>query len=71
VIVGGRSRWLLAAGEDGAAAAIRAPVGIPLDVYVEVPDTLRGFVRPHEIPDLIRLAAPVYVKFGLRGASDI
>ena len=25
----------------------------------------------HEIPQLIRIAAPVYVKFGLRNAPDI
>ncbi len=52
-------------------AAIRAVVDCPLDVYVEVPDTLGGFVRLHEIPELIRVAAPVYVKFGLRNAPDI
>jgi hypothetical protein len=52
-------------------AAIRAAVNCPLDVYVEVPDTLGGFVRLHEIPELIRVAAPIYVKFGLRGAPDI
>ena len=52
-------------------AAIRAAVEIPLDVYVEVPDTLGGIIRLHEIPELIRVAAPVYVKFGLRNAPDI
>ena len=52
-------------------AAIRAAVSLPLDVYVEVPDNLGGFVRLHEIPELIRVAAPVYVKFGLRNAPDI
>jgi hypothetical protein len=52
-------------------AAIRAAVDIPLDVYVEAPDNIGGFVRLHEIPELIRIAAPVYVKFGLRNAPDI
>jgi len=52
-------------------AAIRAAVSLPLDVYVEVPDNLGGFVRLHEIPELIRVAAPVYIKFGLRNAPDI
>lgn len=52
-------------------AAIRAAVDIPLDIYVEAPDNLGGFVRHHEIPELIRVAAPVYVKFGLRNAPDI
>ena len=52
-------------------AAIRATVDIPLDVYVESPDSLGGFVRLHEIPELIRVAAPVYLKFGLRNAPDV
>jgi hypothetical protein len=52
-------------------AAIRAAVDIPLDVYVEAPDSLGGFVRLHEIPEIIRVAAPVYVKFGLRNAPDL
>jgi Peptidase family U32 len=52
-------------------AAIRAAVELPIDFYVEAPDTLGGFVRLHEIPELIRVASPVYVKFGLRNAPDI
>jgi Peptidase family U32 len=52
-------------------AAIRAAVDIPLDIYVESPDNLGGFVRLHEIPELVRVAAPVYLKFGLRNAPDI
>jgi hypothetical protein len=52
-------------------AAIRAAVDVPLDVYVEAPDNIGGFVRLHEIPELIRVAAPVYVKFGLRNAPDV
>lgn len=52
-------------------AAIRAAVDIPLDVYVEAPDNVGGFVRLHEIPELIRIAAPLYVKFGLRNAPDV
>jgi hypothetical protein len=52
-------------------AAIRAAVEVPLDVYVEAPDNVGGFVRHHEIPELIRVAAPVYVKFGLRNAPEV
>lgn len=52
-------------------AAIRAAVDCPLDVYVEAPDSLGGFVRLHELPELIRVAAPIYVKFGLRNAPDV
>ena len=52
-------------------AAIRAATDVPLDVYVEAPDNVGGFVRLHEIPELIRVASPVYVKFGLRNAPDV
>lgn len=52
-------------------AAIRAAVDIPLDIYVEAPDNLGGFIRLHEIPEIVRVASPVYLKFGLRNAPDI
>ena len=52
-------------------AAIRAAVDLPLDVYVEAPDDFGGFVRHYETPELIRIAAPVYVKLGLRNAPNI
>jgi hypothetical protein len=52
-------------------AAIRQAVDIPLDVYVEAPDDLGGFVRHYEIPELVRIAAPIYLKFGLRNAPSI
>jgi Peptidase family U32 len=52
-------------------AEIRAAVDVPVDVYVEAPDNLGGFVRHHELPTLISVAAPVYVKFGLRNAPDV
>ena len=52
-------------------AAIRAAVDLPLDVYVEAPDDFGGFVRHYEVPELIRVAAPIYVKLGLRNAPNI
>jgi len=55
----------------GQIAAIRAAVDLPLDIYVEAPDNLGGFVRYHEIPELIRVGAPLYLKFGLRNAPDL
>ena len=42
-----------------------------LDVYVEVPDDQGGFVRHYDVPDMIRAAAPMYVKLGLRNAPNI
>jgi hypothetical protein len=52
-------------------AAIRAAVDVPLDVYVESPDNLGGFLRHHEIPEFVRVCAPIYLKFGLRNAPDV
>jgi hypothetical protein len=52
-------------------AAIRQVIDIPMDIYVEVPDDFGGFVRHYEIPELVRVAAPVYLKFGLRNAPGI
>ncbi len=52
-------------------AAIRAAVDLPLDVYVESPDDFGGFLRHYETPKMIRVAAPMYVKLGLRNAPNI
>lgn len=51
--------------------AIRQAVEIPIDMYIEVPDNFGGFVRYYEMPQLVRVAAPIYFKFGLRNAPDI
>jgi peptidase U32-like protein len=50
---------------------LRTACSAPLDVYVEVPDDQGGFVRFYEVPDIVRAAAPVYVKLGLRNAPNI
>jgi hypothetical protein len=50
---------------------IRKSNDATLDFYVEAPDNIGGFVRHHEIYEIIRVAAPVYLKFGLRNAPDI
>jgi hypothetical protein len=50
---------------------LRASCTAPLDVYVEVPDDQGGFVRFYEVPEMIRAAAPMYVKLGLRNSPNI
>lgn len=52
-------------------ASIRQVCTLPLDVYVESPDDLGGFVRYHEMPRMVAAASPVYLKFGLRNAVGI
>jgi hypothetical protein len=51
--------------------AIRQAVDVVIDLYIEVPDNFGGFVRYYEMPQIIRVGAPVYFKFGLRNAPDI
>jgi len=52
-------------------AAIRAATTMPLDIYIEVPDDIGGFIRHYEIGEIVRVCAPVYLKFGLRNAPNI
>lgn len=51
--------------------AIRAQVDVPVDVYVEGPDDFGGVVRHYEVPDLVRVAAPIYLKFTLRNSPGL
>ncbi len=55
----------------GQLAAIRSAIDIPIDMYVESPDDLGGLVRHFEIAEFVRVAAPVYLKFGLRNSPAI
>lgn len=52
-------------------AALRQVVSIPVDLYIESPDGLGGFTRYHEIAEIVRVGAPIYLKFGLRNAPNI
>lgn len=52
-------------------AGLRQAAAMPFDIYVEAPDDFGGFVRHYEVPEMVRVAAPVYVKLGLRNAPNI
>jgi hypothetical protein len=52
-------------------AAIRQAVDVAIDFYVESPDDLGGVVRHYEIPELVRVGAPIYLKFGVRNAPGL
>jgi len=52
-------------------AAVRQAIDAAIDFYVEGPDDFGGTVRHYEIPELVRVAAPVYVKFGLRNSPGL
>jgi hypothetical protein len=50
---------------------LRASASLPLDLYVESPDSLGGVVRGNEIADLVAVGAPLYAKFGLRNSRPL
>jgi hypothetical protein len=52
-------------------AEIRGATTVPIDMYIEVPDDQGGHVRFYEVPEVVRVAAPVYLKMGLRNAPNI
>jgi len=52
-------------------AEVRAATSLPIDLYLEVPDDQGGFVRFYEAVEIVRAAAPVYLKMGLRNAPNI
>jgi hypothetical protein len=52
-------------------AAIRQAVDVPVDVYVEGADDFGGVVRYYEVPELVRVAAPIHLKFTVRNAPGI
>ncbi len=45
-------------------AAMRAAVDIPIDIHTENPASSGGFVRHYEVPEMIRVASPIYLKTG-------
>lgn len=45
-------------------AALRAAIDIPIDVHTENPASSGGFIRHYEVPEMIRVAAPLYLKTG-------
>lgn len=54
-----------------ALSSARQASALVIDLYIESPDGLGGFLRYHEIDEIVRVAAPVHVKFGLRNSPGI
>jgi hypothetical protein len=55
----------------GQLAEMRSVTSLPLDLYVEAPTGMGGVVRGHEAADLVAVASPLYVKFGLRNSRPL
>lgn len=45
-------------------AGIRQAVDVPIDLHTENPKSSGGFIRHYEVPEMIRVTAPVYLKTG-------
>ncbi len=45
-------------------ASIRNAIDIPIDLHTENPKSTGGFIRHYEVPEFIKVAAPVYLKTG-------
>lgn len=51
--------------------AIRRAVTCPLDIYIEAADDFGAPVRYYDIPEIVRLASPVYLKFTVRNSPGL
>ena len=45
-------------------AAMRKAIKIPIDIHTENPESSGGFIRHYEVPEMIRIASPIYLKTG-------
>lgn len=45
-------------------ASIREAINIPIDIHTENPKSTGGFIRHYEVPEIIKVATPVYLKTG-------
>lgn len=50
--------------DAGMLASMRAAVSCPLDLFSDTAEEAGGMLRTHELPELVRVAAPVYLKCG-------
>jgi len=44
--------------------SIRKVVKVPLDIHMDNPKSTGGFIRTYDAPEIVRIAAPVYLKSG-------
>jgi len=50
---------------------MRAATSLPIDLYIESPDSLGGVVRENETASLVAAGVPLYAKFGLRNSRPL
>jgi hypothetical protein len=52
-------------------AELRAAIDVPIDMYIEAPDDFGAPLRYYEVPEIVRVAAPVHLKFAVRNSKGI
>jgi hypothetical protein len=52
-------------------AGLRSAVDVPIDIYIEAPDAFGAPIRYYDVPEIIRVAAPVHLKFAVRNAASL
>ena len=45
-------------------SSLRQAIDVPIDLHTENPKSSGGFIRHYEVPEIIRLCSPVYLKTG-------
>ena len=45
-------------------ASLRQAIDIPIDIHTENPKSTGGFIRHYEVPEMIKVASPIYLKTG-------
>jgi hypothetical protein len=45
-------------------SAMRQVINVPIDIHTENPASTGGFIRHYEVPEMIRVASPIYLKTG-------
>ncbi len=45
-------------------SAIRQAINIPVDIHTENPASSGGFIRHYEVPEMVRITSPIYLKTG-------
>lgn len=45
-------------------SSLRQAIDVPIDLHTENPESSGGFIRHYEVPEMIRLTAPLFLKTG-------
>lgn len=51
-------------------AACRKAARVPIDIHTDTPRSSGGFIRTYEVPEMIRIAAPLFLKAGAVSAPQ-